>query len=176
MIKEILLYLLSYYSLNVREWLGGRKKIQKLMFLVDYDIEGKVRKLGFSGAEYRILVYGPYSDEITNAVEELIEEGRVEEIVVSDSFSPRSLVNRFEEELSYENGRLYLYRPIGDVPRLNTKARLRVEYVVDRYGRLSGSRLEVFIAKRLGLTPEIKEKYFGMPIDEYLKNVLKQLY
>jgi len=176
MLKDVLLYLLSYYSSCVQEWLGGRKKIQKLMFLVDYDVEGSaVRKLGLSGAEYKILVYGPYSDDVANAIEELVEEGKVEEIVVSKGFSQRRLTDKFLEELKYEDGRLYLYRPITPAPKLRPMVKERVEYVVDRYGGLSGGYLEKFISEKLRLTPVVKEKYFGVTIDEYLGKLAKHL-
>jgi len=172
-IENILLCLLSSYFKRYRDWLAGRKKLQKLMFLVDYDIEGeKIRKLGFSGAKFKVLVYGPYSDQVADAIETLVEKGKVEEMVITNGFSPRRLISKYMEELRYEEGRIYLYKPrVRNVPRLPSNVKQRIEEIVEKYGSYTGGELEKLVTDKLGLTPERKEKYFGISIDEYISKL-----
>ncbi|RLE84158.1 MAG: hypothetical protein DRJ67_11015 [Thermoprotei archaeon] len=170
MLKEIILDLLHKYYLRYGRPLAGRKKLQKLMFLVEYDIDGRrVRKLGYTGAVFKVLFYGPYSDEVAEAVEELVREGYVDEIVISHE-SPSRLINRWMGELLEEGGRVYVYEPVRRAGKaLPPDVEERVEVVVEKYGRMSGGQLEQLVCERLGLDPETKMKYFGLSIDDYLR-------
>lgn len=170
MLREVILALLYEYSRMFRAPLAGRKKLQKLVFLVDYDISGeKVRKLNYSGAKFKVLVYGPYSNEVAEEVEKLVEEGYIDEIVVSTGFSPSRMINKFFNELIADDGRTYVYKVKKD-PKiyLDKKVRDRIRLVLKKYGKLTGGELEKKVIDKLSLTPDNKEKYFGEPIDKYL--------
>lgn len=169
MLREVILTLLGEHYSRYGP-LAGRKKLQKLVFLVDYDLSGGgVRKLGYTGAIFKVLFYGPYSDEVAEAVEELVREGYVDETVVSYE-SPSRLVTKWLGELFEEEGRVYVYEPARRVaPELSPEVRGRVVRVVEEYGHMRGGELERLVCEALKLGPEEKVKYFGQPIDDYLR-------
>ena len=170
MLREVILALLYEYSRMFRAPLAGRKKLQKLVFLVDYDISGeKVKKLNYSGALFKVFIYGPYSDEIAEEVENLVKEGYIDEIVVSTGFSPSRIVYRFFDELLSEDGRTYIYKVRQRPKPVKPEVMNRIRYVLEKYGKMTGGELEKEVVNKLSLTPDNKEKYFGEPIDEYLK-------
>ena len=169
MLKGVVLRLIAdHYSRHGP--LAGDRKLQGLTFLVDYDLSGgRVRKLGYTGAEWRISFCVPHSEEVKEAAEELVREGLVDVIVVSHE-SPSRLINRWMGELLEEGGRVRVFSPARVArPELPQEVLERMETVIEKYGEMSGGQLEQLVCERLGLDPETKMKYFGLSIDDYLR-------
>ena len=140
--KQIILYLIS----RLGDKIEGKKKIMKLMFLIehyDFGIE-KLTPKGKIGNTFLIYHYGVFSFEIMNCVDELIEKK-----VIRDGFP-----------LRLEN---------GDKPRLEEKTEERVKKVIDKFGEKSGYILEVKTLEMMGIKPYEKKKYFGENVVKIIK-------
>jgi len=138
--KEVLLYLLS--RLGRCE---GRKKLMKLMFLVEHFDPGLGRLVRKSllGDSFLIYHYGVFSFEVMNCYNELVKEGKIRE-------GPLGL----ESDLKVE---------------LQEKLRERVDGVIERFGNLTGYELEVRTLKMLGIEPSEKDRYFGRPVESIIR-------
>ena len=70
---------------------GGRcitkTKLMKLMYLMDYHFARKQKVPSFSGARYISYFYGPYSDDVEEALTLLQELGHVRQTVDSNVFA-----------------------------------------------------------------------------------------
>jgi len=184
--RGILLYLIKeHYKLYGK--LYGRKKIQKLLFLVEHlDLtSGRVMKsTGLTGYRFKIWLYGPFSEEIYRDLEELVDRGEVEEEVVGSDVEVRvrGLDTPF---LLYEDDGfpkvIYIYSPRqcilplivpvkGWADAVPEDLKKRVGEVLRKYGSLTPTQLEGEVYRMLDLTQEKKLKYMGIDIDAYLEN------
>ena len=76
---DVLYYLILRFFDMYKKPLYGRKKIQKLMFLVEhYDLSSEkvVKSKRLTGYEFFIWSYGPFSKRIYDDLEGLISRGR----------------------------------------------------------------------------------------------------
>ena len=181
---KLLLYLLDRHYDFYGE-LHGRKKLQKLLFLVEhYDPEeGRLtRSTGFTGYKFTIWLYGPYAPEVYDDLEQLVEAGMVRERVVGADSQPRFhgiLLSLYDDDGVAKV--IYIYSPRRRWPRLlfsktarravedlPAHVRFRVDRILKEYGWMNGTQLEHKVCEMLRLTPEKKLKYMGKTVDEYL--------
>ena len=136
--KKIILFLVKKLGRNIE----GRKKLMKLMFLIDhYDVElGKIKKSSLLGNEYFIYYYGVFSFDVMTSYNELVKEGKIR-----DSFPITTNV---------------------EVVKLPEEIREKVEKIIQKFGHLSGYELEIRTLKLLGIQPYEKERYFGKGVSE----------
>ena len=146
---------LAHLVLGAGGAVHGMKKLVKLAFLAQYDIEGSRAVEYLCGGrplmrvEFRIWLFGPSSLDIYGAL-----AGR--------GFSTRD---------EREGDRHYVvvkYR--GRRPRLPEQAARRIDRVVEKYGSASGQELEDLVNALLGLDEERKERYAGWPVRRYLES------
>jgi len=179
---DVLHYLiLRFYDIYGKP-LYGRKKIQKLMFLIEhYDLKDKkVRKSkGLTGYKFLIWTYGPFSKEIYDDLDRLIDEELIrEEVVGSDSMS---MIEGIVLDSYIDDGypkRMFIYRPNSrhfkdDLDYLKSELSVDVVNTVDNvlrmFGNLMPYELESLVNKLLHLDLPKKIKYWGLSIDEYLE-------
>jgi len=166
--------------------LYGRKKIQKLVFLVEHLnlATGRVvRSTGLTGYSFKVWVSGPVSWELHEDISMLAEKGYLrEEVITADSVDRRraSELQRagvqslpmYEDDgypkvlFAYRPGLLNILRK--PMPRLPGHLRRRVELVVERYGGMTPDQLEDEVYEILWMDRKRKLKYLGYHINDYL--------
>jgi hypothetical protein len=139
--KKVLLYLTSKLGLC-----EGRKKLMKLMFLIEhYDLKNQtLLSCPRLGNTFFIYQYGVFSFEVMRAYEELLKEGKI-----SEDFS--GITVRPGVQIDLEEG-------IKEV----------VDGVVQSFGRYSGYELETLTLRMLKIRPFEKDRYFGRKVREIL--------
>ena len=139
--KKVLLYLIS--KLGICE---GRKKLMKLMFLIEhYDLKNKILlSKPRLGDTFLIYQYGVFSFDVMRAYEELLKEGKI-----SEDFS--GITVRPGVQIDLEEG-------IKEV----------VDGVVQSFGEYSGYELETLTLRMLKIRPFEKDRYFGRKVREIL--------
>lgn len=150
----------------VLEMMGGRivglKKLTKLLFLTQYVIykdaaSGQIKAVKYlyggnpiTRAEFYIWTFGPMSNEVYDAVDELESEG-----VVDISGDLNAVVIIFKGERT---------------PEVPEPVRRRISDVVRKYGGRKGWELERLVKKALGLhIEERRDEYLGYYVDDYLR-------
>ena len=178
--RRVLCHLIREYVRTFGRELDGRKKLQKLMFLVEHwDPEtGKIRKsTGLTGYTFKIWLYGPFCPDINRDLADLAERGIIEEEVYryyEGSQLPK------EKELpplsTYiddgEPRTFYFYRTREDISieDLSKEVLKKISVVVRTFGKMSPLDLELRVCKMLGLTPLKKMLNWGKTVDEYLSH------
>jgi uncharacterized protein YwgA len=105
----------------------GKTRLQKLVCLLDARLEGEGRTLGY---EFQFYHYGPFSFDLMNEVEDLVDEELLKE-------TTRTLPNGYVE-FSYSltgAGRRFLRRILGADPELS-RLRSRVAELAKSHGSL----------------------------------------
>jgi len=140
--KDVLLYLIS--KLDSRS--EGRKKIMKMMFLVNhFDIsKNSLVKTPFLKEEFIIYHYGVFSFDVMNNFLELSNEHKI------------------------EGNFLIGIKSSNIIPSLPTTIRERVDLIVNKFGNDSGQKLELDTLKLLGLNIETKRKHFGESVTNFI--------
>jgi len=139
--KNVILYLVK----KLGEQIEGRKKLMKLMFLIEhFDLVSKkiVRKHTL-GNHFFIYYYGVFSFDVMNSYEELIRERKIK-----DTY-PLTLEQEVETRLEEELERV-------------------IDGIVKEFGKYSGYSLEVETLRMLGIKPPEKDRYFGKEVDKIL--------
>lgn len=88
---KVLLYLLLKFFDMYDKPLYGKKKIQKLLFLVEhYDLDtGRItRSQGLTGYRFAVWSYGPFSKEVYDDLEKIVDNGYVVKKVVGSDTQP----------------------------------------------------------------------------------------
>jgi len=180
----LLRYLITrHYELYGK--LYGRKKLQKLLFLVEHlDLSSRrvVKSTGLTGYKFYIWLYGPFSEEIYKDLETLVNrEDIIEEVIGADT---RIRVDEAGVVLPlYDDDEapkvIYIYQPrtsilqrfFGgrDKVEINERVKEKIEWVLKEFGKLRPSELEDITMRLLGLTQDKKLKYLGVSVDEYLE-------
>ena len=139
-LKKIILYLIKV----LRDSVEGKKKLMKLMFLVEhYDLkEKKLNRNGLFGLDYRIYYYGVFSQQVSDVISDLIKENEIE-----DGFP------------------LKLKRDVV----IDGPIKEKIDSVVEIFGKKGGYLLEVDTLKMLGYDPSEKDKIFGKEVKELIK-------
>jgi len=132
-LSDIVLYLVSRFPRG-----AGRTRIMKLLFLVDAEAR---KELGrpVTGVEWRRWLYGPFSREVLEVLDELVIEGR----------------------LASDPGPETRYKALDEPPELPGEVRRIVDRVVGEYGFLPLRELlrrvyESYGVDRLGLGEKIE--------------------
>lgn len=141
--KEAILCLIKRLDNGIE----GRKKLMKLMFLVDYfNINSeKITKSPLLGNDFIIYHYGVFSFEVMNDFIELVKERKVE-----DTFPIK--LKRKQEEL-----------------KLPQSIKEKTEKIGDKFGDENGYQLEIKTLEMLNIKPEEKSRYFGKSVKELIK-------
>ena len=138
--KNVILYLVKKLGGQIE----GRKKLMKLMFLIEhFDLESKriVRKKHTLGNRFFIYYYGVFSFDVMNSYDELFREK-----IIMDTY-PLTIEQKVETRLE------------GELKRV-------IDGIVKEFGKYSGYNLEVETLGMLGIEPSGKDQYFGKAIDE----------
>jgi len=181
---DLLHYLIRKHYELYRKPVYGRKKIQKLLFLVEH-LDPATRRVtkstGLTGYKFYIWLYGPFSEEVYRDLEALVNRGDVvEEVIGADT---RVRVDEAGVILPlYDDDEapkvIYVYRPRtgilwwlrgGERIDIDARAREKAEWVLNEYGKYTPSELEDIVLKLLGLTQDKKLRYLGVSVDEYLE-------
>jgi len=139
--KDVIMYIIKKLGSRIE----GRKKFMKLMFLVEhFDTKNeKVTKDHTLGNQFFIYYYGVFSSDVMNSFNELVRERKIE-----DAY-PISLKTKGKAEL-------------------DEKLRRKVDWIVEKFGDLSGYRLEIETLKMLRIKPSEKNSYFGKEVKEII--------
>ncbi len=119
----------KYFDTSRGKPLFGRKKIQKLVLLIDYldlrtgKITGKQKLFNY---KFVIWYYGPFSEELYQDLEVIVDRELVIENISSEVSYPRVRVDREEINLSMYNDNgfskvIYVYKLIKENPKFITK-------------------------------------------------------
>ena len=139
--KSCILYILKHVS-------GGRKKLMKLMFLVDYYDTGN-NKLTLNkaiGNQFFVYHYGVFSREVMDGILELIKSGDI---------------------IESQYGKLEINQ-LTTVDIKNRDLKSKVDAVIKEFGGLEASKLETETLRMINLTKESKYASFGMMVDAIL--------
>lgn len=140
--KKVILYLLN----NLGDKTEGKKKIMKLMFLLEhYDLSSKkLTPKQLLGNDFHIYYYGVFSQDVMNTVGGLITDNQIE-----DGFPLKS-------SRSYK-------------PTMDKDLKERIDTIIRLFGNYSGYQLEIMTLDMLGIKPHEKSQYFGQDISSILK-------
>ncbi|ADI31348.1 type II toxin-antitoxin system antitoxin SocA domain-containing protein [Staphylothermus hellenicus] len=168
--RDVLLNIIMYFNKIYKKPLDGRKKLQKLLFLVEHlDIEsGKLsRSRGLTGYKFIVYSYGPFSKDVYRDLESLVKEGIVEERM--ETWRQESLLYTYIDD--GKPRRIYYYRILDEnrVPKLPREVEDKIKLVIEKYGSLPPMKLESHVNELLKLTPKKKVEYWGEFIDDYLE-------
>jgi len=174
---KLLYYLILRFYERFRKPLYSRKKIQKLLFLVEhFDLERRaiVKSLGITGYTFYIWGYGPFSKEIYDDLEDLVEKKLIEENVVT-------LNQDIESELGIDlnmysddgaGKRMYIYTPEKNDTKfldLDPKVSLKIDIILSEFGMKRPHELEEIVNEMLKLDNKKKIRCWGISIDEYIE-------
>ncbi len=139
--KNIILYLIQ----KLGDKIEGKKKIMKLMFLLEhYDFElKKIVGNQTIGNDFFIYYYGVFSTDVMQSISGLTSEGKIKD-------------------------GLPLKLSSGASVKLDPKIQGKVDEVITRFGDISGYKLEVGTLKMLGITPSDKDKHMGESVKDIL--------
>ena len=137
---------ISYLISRLGTLPDGRKKIMKLMFLIEhYDLnKNKVTNSRFLHTNFIIYKYGVFSFEVQEDYSKLRREGIISEYPIK--------VNQKIPDSGLEN----------DV-------KSKVDSIITKFGHKNGNELELETLEMLGLTIDSKINYFGEDISDLLK-------
>jgi len=166
--------------------LYGRKKIQKLVFLVEHlnlATGRAMRATGLTGYSFKVWVSGPVSWELHEDINTLVEKGYLREEVITADGLDKGRASELERAgiqslLLYEDDGypkvLFAYRPglpnifRKPLPRLPGRVKNKVELVVKKFGPMTPDQLEDAVYDILWMSREKKLKYLGYHVDDYL--------
>jgi len=163
----VLYYVIKKFCEKYNRPLEGRKKLQKLLFLVEhFDLdEGKfILSSGITGYKFKIWHYGPYSSELKEDVVELVKEDIIEEKV------------EYIDDFLYTDEfpkRIYRYLPkkqINVEDKLDRQTITKINRIIEVFGNKSPYELEKIVSNLLNLTPLKKLEVWGMTLDEYISS------
>lgn len=139
--KDVLLYLIS--KLDSRS--EGRKKIMKMMFLVNhFDISKNcLVKTPFLKEDFIIYHYGVFSFEVMDNFLDLSNENKIK-------------------------GDIPVQLKISEVPTIPLIIQKKVDLIVEKFGDKKGKDLELDTLKMLGLSLETKRKHFGESVTHFI--------
>ena len=139
--ENIIIYLIK----KLKDKVEGKKKIMKLMFLIEhYDPEkGKLTKTKSVGNTFEIYYYGVFSREVMECFDKLVKED-----IIGGEF-PIKLKKEVE-------------------PELEDALKRKIDKIIEEFGNKSGFELEIETLNMLGIKPYEKEKYFGLEVEDII--------
>jgi len=178
----VLYYLIHVFYKLFERPLDGRKKLQKLLFLVEhFDLkENRVTKSQkLTGYEFKIWIYGPFSEKIYEDLKSLLRNGFLQEKTITYEDVPLLIAEDIVLSGYDDDGeprKIFYYKPspkpFSEMIRFMEKRnhlREKIEDIVKRFGEMKPYEIETFVNKLLKLTPLKKLKYWGLTVDEYLE-------
>ena len=148
--EKVIVYLLKRLGGEV----AGRKKLMKLMFLVEhYDpYKPTLIKKGLLDNTFIIYDYGVFSFEVMRDYTELIRRGLL-----------------IEQRMSQTENRICINRS-KQIPAtgLDETVTSRVDKIALDYGDWRPRELEISTLKALGISEENKAKYFGQDVGQLI--------
>ncbi len=138
--QNVILYLIK----KLKDKTEGRKKVMKLMFLIEhYNLKsGKIEKKSLLGNKYLIYYYGVFSFEVMKSYNKLLKDGKIKE-------------------------GLYPVASVNEV-RLPEKIKEKINKIIHIFGNKHGYELEVLTLKKMGIEPYEKSRFFGKSINEII--------
>jgi len=166
---RVLYYLIKEFNEQFGKELDGRKKVQKLMFLVEHwnpNTNRIVKSTGLTGYIFKIWLYGPFSESLNEDLMRLKNERLIDEKVLIEVPYLSTYIDDGEPR------RMYLYRVIrsGDLGLPGQEVREKIREVIKRFGHMKPMELELKVCDMLKLTPLKKISAWGKTIDEYLSS------
>jgi hypothetical protein len=139
--SNVILYIIDKLGGSVE----GRKKLMKLMFLIEHwdPVKRELTREGTLKNEFLIYYYGVFSFEVMENFIRLVQEGKIE-----DGF-PIKLKNKVEI-------------------KIDENLKERVDKVLEQFKNKSGYELEIETLKMLKIQPFEKGKYFGKSVREII--------
>jgi uncharacterized protein YwgA len=122
-----------------------RIKLMKLMFFVEhYDVRTSKLSLNKTlGNNFVIYHYGPFSFEVYKKFLELVNDKNIiEGPFIKSNVELKEVRTNLPPEI-YE----------------------KIEFVLKKFGNLTGKELEIKSFEMLGIKPEEKSKFFGLPVE-----------
>ncbi len=158
----------------------GLTKLQKLLFIAahpkefDLSVKRPIRSLKFV-----VFKHGPFCEEVYNSLRRLEEAG----LIKHTERKLGSLAPGLDDpEIEDERARpltLHVYEtmPGAKVAVVGTdEIDLRlVREAAKRWGWLSPSQIEDFVNRRVGLTQDLKERFFAVPWENFVKHAGAEL-
>lgn len=140
--KDILLYLVSKLGSHSE----GRKKIMKMMFLINHfdTTKDSLVKTPFLKEDFIIYHYGVFSFEVMDNFLDLSNEGKVK--------------GNFPVDITTSN-----------IPYISPKVKERVDSIIEKFGNKNGGELELDTLDMLNLDLETKRQHFGEPVINLIK-------
>jgi len=137
-----------YLIKKLKDKVEGKKKIMKLMFLIEhYDPEkSKLTKTKSVGNTFEIYYYGVFSKEVMECFDKLVKED-----IIGGEF-PIKLKKEVE-------------------PELEDALKRKIDKIIEEFGNKSGIELEIETLNMLGIKPYEKEKYFGLKVEEIISKM-----
>ncbi len=139
--ENVILYIIN----KLGEKIEGRKKLMKLMFLVEhFDVKkhGLV-KTKLMGNDFLIYYYGVFSFDVKKAYDSLVSKNKIKD--------------KFPIELK-QKGQIKLNEDFGG----------RIDDIISDFGEMSGYELEIKTLDMLGIKPFEKGKFFGKSVKEII--------
>jgi len=148
--KKVLLYLI--HKLESEQKIEGRKKIMKLMFLIEhYNLKTKkLEERSLLGNRYFIYNYGVFSVDVMRAYEELVKDG----LIIEKIMGVYPIIEVRKDKVMYED--------------LDEDLKRKVDDIVREFGGKSSYELEILTLKMLGIEPFEKEEFFGEGVSEII--------
>lgn len=139
--KDTLLYLVSKLGSNSE----GRKKIMKMMFLVNhFDMDkNSLVKTPFLKEEFIIYHYGVFSFEVMENFLDLSNEGKVK--------------GDFPVDIK-----------TSQIPSIQMEIKNKVDLIIEKFGNKNGKDLELETLGMLNLNLETKRQHFGEPVSNFI--------
>lgn len=140
--EKTILYLIK----KMGEKVEGKKKLMKLIFLLEYysPITKKIEPSLNFDRDYSVYYYGVYSSKIMDSIRNLISSN-----YIKDGF-PLKMERNIEIVLD---------------PELQNK----VDTIINTFGDMTGYQLERLTLQMLGVNIIEKREYFGISIEEIIK-------
>ena len=135
---------LIYVIDKLKESLEGRKKLMKLMFLIEhYDINRSIlTKVPMLNNDFIIYHYGVFSFDVMNDYISLYNRKIIKEYPIKS-----------EIDVSIDNN-----------------LRTKIDLIISKFGQKHGFQLEEETLEMMGLTKETKIDFFGKSVKELIKN------
>ncbi len=155
--------------------LHGLTKVQKLLFIAAHPKEFDLSvKRPIQSLKFKVTKHGPFSEEVYKSLIRLHTAGQVKHTERNLSTLPPDLADPDLEDERAGPRMLHVYEtaPGAAVERTETdEFDLRlVKEAAKKWGWLSPCQIEDFVNRRVGLTPDLKERFFNAPWEDFVKH------
>lgn len=160
--------------------LHGLAKVQKLLFIAAHPKEFDLSlKRPIKSLKFKVSKHGPFCEEVYKSLIRLQTAGLIKHTERSISALPPELADPDLEDERAGPRMLHVYEtaPSAAFERADTdEFDLRlVKEAAKKWGWLSPSQIEDFVNRRVGLTPDLRERFFGAPWEDFAKHSSSQV-